>query len=81
MKIEVTQECIDTGEKGHIRRCPLALALRPFYQYVYVGGSFVYLDGESYYFPDGIRKWVRKFDESNKPYGPFVFDTNELERV
>lgn len=67
MKIKVTQDDIDTGERGISSHCPVALAVRRAFKLqlhddISVTGCKVYVKGVSYFGPRSLGRFVCNFD-------------------
>lgn len=79
MRIEVTQEDIENGQRGSGDRCPIARAvlrnLRVIPAGLYVGSQAIETDEEWIDLPREARAFIRAFDSlgSNQPL-PFAFD-------
>ena len=84
LKIRVTEQDIENGQKGSCRKCPVALALRKHYpdNDLLVGAHDVdiYLDGVAfssnnlvtYKFPSEVTQFIGDFDDG-KPVSPIEF--------
>lgn len=80
MKIDVTQEDIDNGKRGHCSRCPVALALSriPGAEYLTVGpvDFGITLRGvrRDYALPEEAIVFIRTFDDGEITPNPFSFE-------
>ena len=78
MLIQVTQEDIDEGERGHCYYCPVALAIGRTLNrrnFIYVGGQGI-RDVAKWVIetlPPGVLDFVCKFD-NGEPVSPFSFE-------
>lgn len=77
MKIQVTQEDIDKGERWKCGACPIALAaIRAFHQpHVLVDRDCVWVPGEDRgrSMPDKAQSFIRAFD-AGQPVEQFEFE-------
>lgn len=79
MRIEVTQEDIENGQRGSSDRCPIARAvlrnLRVIPEGLYVGLQAIETEEEWFELPREAKLFIRAFDGagSDRPL-PFAFD-------
>ena len=74
MRIQVTQEHIDKGERMRGRQCPIALALRDAgISDPTVFTSSIDFGERTVVSPDDVEAFVRRFDAGNR-VRPFWFD-------
>ncbi len=72
IKLSVTQQDIDEGEKASCTKCPVALALQRALgrqddaAMVGMGMVNLFIDGNSHKVPDAVRDFVRSFDSGDK---------------
>lgn len=80
MLIDVTQECIDKGERGSMGFCPIALAIGNLgIEHCWVGRHKVIFDYDTEAaLPEIAMQFVRAFDEGEAAVQPIQF---EIERV
>lgn len=76
--VEVTQSCIDRGERRGATTCPVALAFREAgVTDAIVGAVWLSLPNrpvdEVYDLPDNVRYWIYEYDEHGHGV-PFSFD-------
>lgn len=66
IEVQVTQEDINRGVRGHTTRCPVALALQRIYPKAFVGTSYWKPDGlgphESFYLRESVQRFTNDFD-------------------
>lgn len=74
MRIAVTQEDIEQGQRVQSQKCPIALALkRAGATDVSVGRVTAMVDGTHYHLPTVVEQFVADFD-SGKEVEPFEFE-------
>lgn len=75
MKIEVTQEDIDKGERGSCSGCPVALAMKRALgvQTLLVEDDAAWTNMEEYLLPDPVPDFIGDFD-TGEPVKPFTFE-------
>ena len=82
IKIEVTQEDIDRGEKGDCAKCPIARAIRRTLKVRYVHVDTDFLEwGPDYSCmnaPVKVSKFIDAFDEGRR-VSPFTFMLKDLD--
>jgi len=72
--IRVTQEHIDSGDKGRATSCPIANALRcEGYVYPSVCAQFVRVGARMYNLPDSVTNFIQNFDKGVE-VEPFEFE-------
>ena len=73
MKIQITQDDIDSGIKKSYTKCPIALALSRHFKEVRVENFEVTLDGKHYGMGTDLQLFAVNFD-NNETVKPFEFE-------
>lgn len=77
MKVKVTQEDIQHGERESMEACPIGQALRRRYAEVRVCVNHVFLDtgrtGQIVALPKEAQRFIQRFD-AKRDVKPFTFD-------
>lgn len=79
--IQVTQSCINDGERGNSHTCPIALAIKREHPsaYVIVGHTILRFHDAWYLLTLEMQTFARQFDLGAN-VEPFEFDLKSLER-
>lgn len=83
MKISVTQDDIDKGQRGSACSCPIALATRRAFPWLAIsvspgfGHGWLFIGNKTYRLPGDALTFILEFDSRSVPVAPFEFFIGE----